>query len=133
MIANYSYNEAELTEASGAQAALIGVQLDNVPQHNASLWATRPFRLSDDVTLVLGGGVRHSGENTSFGFAFPTGLVAPSYTLVDALAELNWQNWSLRINANNLLGDDFYSACLARGDCFEGADRNVTGTLSYSF
>ena len=25
------------------------------------------------------------------------------------------------------------SACLARGDCFMGAERNVFGTLSYNF
>ena len=37
------------------------------------------------------------------------------------------------MNGTNLLNDDFYSACLARGDCFEGADRQVFGTLTYNF
>lgn len=125
LIANYAYNEAEVVGTN--------VQLDNVPRHNASLWATRPFRLSDDVTLVVGGGVRHSAKNRSFGAAFPDGIVTPSYTLVDALAELSWQQWSFRLNATNLLGENYYSACLARGDCFQGAERNVMGTLSYNF
>ena len=35
--------------------------------------------------------------------------------------------------AIGLLGEDYYSACLARGDCFMGAERNVFGTLSYNF
>ena len=37
------------------------------------------------------------------------------------------------MNATNLLGERYYSACLARGDCFMGAERNVFGTVSYNF
>ena len=125
LIGNASYNEAEVTG--------VGRQLDNVPKYNASLWATRPFDLGNDLQLVVGGGVRHSGRSTSFGAAFPAGITTPSYTLVDALAELSWEQWSLRLNATNLLGTDYYSACLARGDCFQGAERNLMATLGYSF
>ncbi|MCL6252226.1 TonB-dependent siderophore receptor [Altererythrobacter sp. KTW20L] len=125
LIANYSYNEAEVTGTDR--------QLDNVPKTNASVWATKPFQLSEGVSLLVGGGVRHSGRSRSFGAAFPLGLVTPSYTLVDALAEVSWDQFSFRLNATNLLGKDYYSACLARGDCFQGAERNVMGTLSYNF
>jgi iron complex outermembrane receptor protein len=125
LIANYSYNEAEI---DGTHE-----QLENVPKHNASLWATRPFALPKEMTLTLGGGVRHSGKNRSFGPAFPAGIVTPAYSLVDAYAELAWKRWSFALNATNLLGEEFYSACLARGDCFIGAERNVYGTLSYRF
>jgi len=125
LIANYSYNEAEIDGTNQ--------QLDNVPKTNASLWALRPFQLGGEAVLTLGGGVRHSGENTSYGFAFPNGIVTPDYTLVDAVAELEWRNWSFALNATNLLGEDYYAACLARGDCWFGAERNIFGTLSYSF
>lgn len=125
ILANFSYNKAE--EAGSGQ------QLDNVPKYNASLWATRPFQLSPDVALLLGGGVRHTGAQRSYGPAFPDGLRTPGYTLVDALAEVSWQNWSFRVNATNLLGKSFYSSCLARGDCFMGEERNVFGTVSYRF
>lgn len=125
LIANYSYNEAE---EDGTDR-----QLDNVPKHNASIWASRSFALSDEMTLTLGGGVRYSGKNRSYGPAFPNGIVTPDYTLVDAYAELSWRKWSFSLNATNLLGEDYYSACLARGDCFNGAERNVFGTLSYRF
>ena len=125
ILANFSYNKAEM--------AGTGQQLDNVPKYNASLWATRPFQLSADVSLLLGGGVRHTGAQRSYGAAFPDGLRTPGYTLVDALAEVNWQNWSFRVNATNLLGKRFYSSCLARGDCFMGEARNVFGTVSYHF
>lgn len=125
LIANLSYNEAE---EDGTDQ-----QLDNVPKFNASLWAARPFDLGNDMVLTLGGGVRHSGKNKSWGPAFPNGVVTPDYTLVDAYAELGWRNWSFAVNATNLLGEDHYSACLARGDCFNGAERNVFGTLRYRF
>jgi iron complex outermembrane receptor protein len=125
LIANYSYNEAEIEGT--------GVQLDNVPKHNASIWVTKPFALTQEVDLTLGGGLRYAGEGRSYGPAFPDGILTPDYVLADAFAELTWGNWSLAVNATNLFGKDYYSACLARGDCFQGAERNVYGTLGYRF
>lgn len=125
LIANYSYNEAEIDGTNQ--------QIDNVPKHNASLWAARSFELANDIALRLGAGVRYAGENRSFSPAFPNGIVTPDYTLVDGFAELRWKRWSFAVNATNLLGEDYYSACLARGDCFVGAERNVFGTVSYRF
>src|SRR5690606_31718970 len=66
-IANYSYNEAEVAGTDQ--------QADNVPKHNASRWATKPSRLGDEVSLLLGGGVRHTAKNRSYGWAFPAGIV----------------------------------------------------------
>lgn len=125
LIANASYNEAEVEDT--------GQQLDNVPKFNASLWAMKDFRLTGETTARLGAGVRHVGKNKSYGPAFPDGITTPAFTLVDAVAEVSWQNWSLAVNATNLLGKDYYSACLARGDCFMGSERNVFGTVSYRF
>ena len=125
LIANASYNEAEVEDT--------GRQLDNVPRFNASLWAMKDFRLTDETNARLGAGVRHVGKNESFGAAFPDGITTPSYTLVDAVAEVSWRSWSLAINATNLLGEDYYASCLARGDCFIGSERNVFGTVSYRF
>ena len=125
LIANLSYNE---TEIDGT-----GVQLDNVPKFNASAWASKQFELNGEMTLFLGAGVRHAGSNTSYGFAFPNGIETPGNTQVDAVAEIGWQNWSVRVNATNLLGEEYFSACLARGDCFLGAERNVYATLTRRF
>lgn len=125
IIANYSYNEAE-DDATGRQ-------LDNVPKTVASLWGTKTFFVGNGASLRFGAGVRHVGENFSYGAAFPNGLRTPSNTLVDALAELRWEQWRVSVNATNLFGEDYYAACLARGDCFVGEDRNVFATLSYDF
>jgi iron complex outermembrane receptor protein len=125
LLGNISYNKAEVEGT--------GVQLDNVPKFNASLWATKTIDLGNEMSLMLGGGINHTGSNRSYGFAFPDGILTPSYTLVDALARLDWRQWRFQLNATNLLGEEFYSACLARGDCFMGAERNVYGTVSYRF
>lgn len=125
LIAGLSYNKAEIDGT--------GVQLDNVPKFNASLWAMRRFALSDELSLMLGGGVNHTGANWSYGDAFPDGIRTPAYTLVDAMVSLDWQRLRFQLNATNLLGKEYYSACLARGDCFMGSERNVYGTLSYRF
>ncbi|ASK87937.1 TonB-dependent siderophore receptor [Sphingorhabdus sp. SMR4y] len=125
VIANASYNEAEVEGT--------GQQLDNVPKFNASLWTTKGFALGNDTSLLLGGGVRHVGKQRSFGPAFPDGVLTPSYTLVDMLAEVTYANWSFALNATNLFDKRHYSACLARGDCFMGSERNIMGTVSYRF
>ncbi|WP_288486364.1 TonB-dependent siderophore receptor [uncultured Novosphingobium sp.] len=133
IVANFSYNDAAVSKSTYAYE--IGKQMENVPKYNASLWASRPFDLSDELRLLLGGGVRYSGANKSYSeSAFPNGLRTPSYTLVDALAELRWrEHWTFSVNATNLLDKRFYSACLARGDCFMGEERQVFGTVSYRF
>lgn len=125
LIANASYNEAEIEGTDR--------QLDNVPKFNASFWTTKTFPLGQDISLLLGGGVRHVGENRSYGPAFPNGVLTPSFTLVDALAEVTFDRWSFAVNATNLLDKRYYAACLARGDCFVGSERNVFGTVSYRF
>ena len=125
LIANLSYNEAELDGTNR--------QLDNVPKFNASLWATKGFALSEGSSLLLGGGARHVGKNRSFGPAFPGGIVTPAFTLFDAFAEVTVDRWSFAVNATNLFDKRYYSACLARGDCFMGSERNVFGTVSYRF
>ena len=58
---------------------------------------------------------------------------AEARELVDAYAELAWSDWSLALNATNLFDESYYSACLARGDCFLGAERNVYATLTRRF
>ncbi|MES2497236.1 MAG: TonB-dependent siderophore receptor [Pseudomonadota bacterium] len=127
IIANYSFNKAAPKET--------GIQLDNVPRKSASLWGTKSFAVNSDATLRLGGGVRHIDTNYSRTItATSTKIVrTPSYTLVDALVEVSWQDWSLAVNATNLFNKKYYAACLSRGDCFIGAERNIFATLTKRF
>jgi len=119
---NYGYNKLS---ANGATA------FDYLPRHNASIWSTRTIRVSDEASLRLGAGVRHTGKSRSASAVWT--IVTRQNTLADALAEIAWKDWRFTVNATNLLGERFFATCLARGDCFVGAPRNVMGTLAYRF
>lgn len=132
IIVNYGYNKV----------TSLNTAFDYLPRHNASVWATRTIDLSDRASVRIGGGVRYTGKSFSTGFGgydpvtgdpFNWTIVTPDRTLVDALVSLTWDKWSLSVNATNLLGEKFYASCLARGDCFIGAERNIMGTLAYRF
>jgi iron complex outermembrane receptor protein len=110
-----------------ANYSQVDIPVDDVAKHNASIWTTKTFRMNEQTALRLGGGVRHTSARHS------GTMSTPAYTLVDALAEVIHGPWTFAINANNLLGKKYFANCLSRGDCFNGADRNVFGTVSYRF
>ncbi len=122
LLANYGYTKLKSETNSN---------LDYMPRHTASFWTTKTFGLPDEAQLRLGGGVVHSGKSVSTSAIWS--IVTPSRTTVDALAEINWNSWRFAVNATNLLNNHYYASCLARGDCFIGAPRNVMGTVGFRF
>lgn len=136
LLVNYGYNELD---------SEVNSSLDYMPRHTASVWSTKTFGKRDGAQLRLGAGVVYNGNSKSTGPLDPYGLnpvipagtlytiVTPSRTTVDALAEISWQNYRLALNATNLLNNEYYASCLARGDCFMGAPRNVMATLGFRF
>lgn len=122
LLANYGYSKLK---------SETNTSLDYMPRHTASLWSTKTFGLPGEAQLRLGGGVVYSGKSVSTSDIWS--IVTPSRTTVDALAEINWNNWRFAVNATNLLDNKYYASCLARGDCFVGAPRNVMGTVGYRF
>lgn len=122
LLANYGYSKLK---------SETNTSLDYMPRHTASLWSTKTFGLADEAQLRLGGGVVYSGKSVSTSAIWS--IVTPSRTTVDALAGITWQDWRFALNATNLLNKKFYASCLARGDCFMGAPRNVMGTVGFRF
>lgn len=122
LLANYGY--AKLKSETNTS-------LDYMPRHTASIWSTKTFGLAEEAQLRLGAGVVYNGKSISTSSIWS--IVTPSRTTVDGLAEINWQNWRFALNATNLLNNKFYASCLARGDCFMGAPRNVMGTVGFRF
>ena len=53
--------------------------------------------------------------------------------MADALVELNRDQWRIAVNATNLFDNRAFASCLARGDCFVSAPRNIMATLGYRF
>lgn len=122
LLANYGYSKLK---------SETNTSLDYMPRHTASLWTTKTFGLPDEGQLRLGGGVVHSGKSVSTSAIWS--IVTPSRTAVDALAEINWDSWRLALNATNLLNNKYFASCLARGDCFVGAPRNIMVTVGVRF
>lgn len=136
LLLNYGYNELK---------SEVNTSLDYMPRHTASAWSTKTFGMAGDARLRLGAGVVYNGSSRSTGPLDPYGLnaaipagtpytiITPSRTTVDMLAEITWDKWRLALNATNLLNDKGFASCLARGDCFVAAPRNVMGTLGFRF
>lgn len=136
LLVNYGYSEL---------ASEVNSSLDYMPRHTASIWSTKTFGDADGPQLRLGAGVVYSGKSVSTGPIDPYGLnpaiavgtlytiETPSRTTVDALAEITWDKWRLALNATNLLNSKSFASCLARGDCFMAAPRNVMATLGVRF
>lgn len=122
LLVNYGYNKLR---------SETNTDLDYLPRHIASIWSTKTFSLTDAAQLRVGAGVVYTGKRRSDGPAW--NITTPSNTTIDALAEVSWNNWRFALNATNLLNNKFYASCLARGDCFMGAPRNVMATLGYRF
>ncbi|MEH3040369.1 MAG: TonB-dependent siderophore receptor [Sphingomonas paucimobilis] len=136
LLLNYGYNELK---------SETNTSLDYMPRHTASAWSTKTFDMPGEARLRLGAGVVYNGNSRSTGALDPYGLnstipagalytiVTPSRTTVDALAEITWDQWRLAVNATNLLDEKAFASCLARGDCFVAAPRNVMATLGVRF
>ncbi len=123
-------NDYEFSLGYGYQHVAGGGMTDFNARHVASGWASRRWVLGT-ATVRLGAGVRYIGRQTSSNAAWT--IVTPGRTQADALAELDHGTWRLRLNATNLLDDRAYAYCLARGDCFASAPRNVMLSATYRF
>lgn len=127
--ASYSRNEAEVTKSNFAPE--VGRRLNDTPQDLASVWLAKGFRVGDDMLLRTGLGGRYVGSTVSTGAT--STVRTPSYTLADALLELQLPEWSFALNVTNLFDKAYFAPCRNFGDCFSGNPRTVVGTVTYRF
>lgn len=135
LLVNYGYSKLK---------SEVNTSLEYMPRHTASVWSTKTFGETDGAQLRLGAGVVYNGKSKSTGAIDPYGLdpsipegtlytvTSSARTTVDALAEVTWADWRFALNATNLFNEKAF-ICLARGDCFMGAPRNVMATVGYRF
>ena len=136
--ASYSYMHART--GAGPDTLSEKLRISAVPTHQASLSGEKRFKLGNAFALRLGGGVRYVGparESVVFHDPVPAGqiesLKTPGFTLLDAIAGLEWDRWSLTVNATNLFDKHYYGSCSPRTACGPGYGRNVIATLGYGF
>jgi len=123
--ASYAHTDSRVTDP-GAPVT----QLTLTPKDQASLFADYTFQDGPVAGLGGGAGVRYIGSN--YGDT-ANQWKDPSYTLVDAVLHYDFDKWSLKVAASNLLDHIYIAQCSSESDCFYGLRRNVTATLSRKF
>ena len=113
------------------------------PDNTASLWTEWDPQEGPLADLRIGAGIRYVGSNESNGTAFleinnfaptPIRVETDAVTVFDFFAAYDF-NDKLQgsLNIRNLTDKEYFSTCLARGDCFVGEERTIVGTLNYRF
>lgn len=126
VIATYSRTDTKVLKGAPADE---GKRLVSVPENMASLWSQHRFSIGGVPGFSAGFGARYVGAS----WDGLDRLKTPSTTLFDAMVGYEYRNWNFTVNASNLEDETYYTTCLARGDCFIGSRRTVTGTVGYSF
>nr|WP_242533380.1 TonB-dependent siderophore receptor [Niveibacterium umoris] len=118
---SYTYMNALIDAGAASQ---VGQVPGNTPRHSGSLWTTYAWRAWKVGTGVQGMSGRTPPENYT--------NRAPGYARWDAMAEYNWQRYTLRVNFDNLL-DKLYYDGLYRGHVVPGVGRSGSVTLDINF
>lgn len=115
LIAHYNFTDAD-------------EQLEELPRHQAALWAKWRLPLAAVEGISIGAGVRHMSS-----FADGLAPTTPAHTLLDALVTWEHRDWRVALNASNLTDKKYVATCLERGDCWFGARRNVVVSVTRSW
>lgn len=107
-------------------------QLEGLPRHQAAVWAKYRFAIAGAPGFSAGAGVRYMGafRDVSFGGYGPR---IPSVALLDLVFAYETAKWRYALNINNATDKEYFSTCLARGDCWWGTRRNVVASATYRF
>ncbi|MEG3179324.1 TonB-dependent siderophore receptor [Sphingomonas sp. LT1P40] len=133
LTASYSYTQAKVLTATSSAAA--GARIANLPEHQATFWATKGFDLSNDIGLKVGGGVRYNSSKID-SFA---NFVTPDFTVADAMVELTYgEGWTFGINASNIFDTTIYTSCsrnpaAPEGYCYLSRDRTILASIRKKF
>lgn len=120
--ASYAYTKAEVTRSNTGNE---GQKTGGMPRNMLSVWGDYRFGQVGPGQLRAGAGVRYVDEVPGL---FNTSVVAPSYTLVDAMLGYEVGPWDLTLNASNLTDEDYVNYTYA---AFYGAERQITAGVAY--
>ena len=119
LVGNLSYVDSEVTEDSDAQ--YIGKTPSQIANKLASFWGNYRFFDGKLAGLKLGAGVRYIGD--TYADNTETNKV-PSYTLFDAMASYQWNNYKFQVMAKNTCDSNI---------CYYGDSRNVIASVTYDW
>jgi catecholate siderophore receptor len=124
LFGSYTFMNSEITRSNNA--AEVGKEFANTPDHSASVWTT--YRMPRGIEI--GGGAQYVGDrfNNNSG-----ARVAPAYWLLDAMAAYRIsEQLTLRLNGLNL-ADEQYIDRVGGGHFIPGPSRSVMLTADVGF
>ena len=100
-----------------------------------SLWCGTCVRNSSRCARVATAlaGVTPNSVRWMSAFHDRSGPRIPSSALIDLLLAWDAPQWRLALNVANAADKTYFATCLARGDCWWGARRNVVLNITYKF
>lgn len=130
--ASYTYTDSEVTKSNGPD---LGGRLPMTPKHKLSALVDYTFQ---DGPLA-GFGASFGGRYTSETVGNQLGTYEPllywnkALTLWDASAHYDLNDWRLAVTASNLFDKEYVARCSAAANCFYGARRVVTASITRRF
>lgn len=119
LIANYTYIDVDH-------------KLIDTPRNQVSVWGKYRFSIAGVPGFSAGAGVRYmSGFRDVEGAG--AGPYVQSVALLDLMLAYESAKWRYALNINNATDKTYFSTCLARGDCWYGARRNIVASATYRF
>jgi len=111
------------------------VPFASIAEDQASAWVQYQPEEGPLSNFKAGFGIRYLGENESNGIGLvgPIRVVTDGVVLGDLLIGYETDNWDLTLNARNIMDEEYYGTCLARGDCFPGEQRTVVARVARRF
>jgi iron complex outermembrane receptor protein len=111
------------------------VPFASIAEDQASAWVQYQPEEGPLSNFKAGFGIRYLGENESNGIGLvgPIRVVTDGVVLGDLLIGYETENWDLTLNARNIMDEEYYGTCLARGDCFPGEQRTVVARVARRF
>jgi len=130
--AAYTYTDVRYKKSSPEEQ---GRRAIYAPRNQASAWLSYDVKSGPLDGLTLGSGVRYVNGVASDRANTHT---LPSYTVMDLavgydLSKVGLKGLSAQLNVNNLTDKRYVATCNSLSYCYFGAERNIVGSLSYSF
>jgi catecholate siderophore receptor len=138
--ANYAFLDSEVLQGVSDNQAGQGLDytrgdhLTNTPEHSLGLWTT--YDLSSQWQVGYGANYLGKVWLTQHSATNPSGplVTAPGYVTHRAMVNYRWtRDFSLQLNATNLLDKEYYTRPRNNGWATPGDARSVVLTASYTF
>ncbi|MDK9687108.1 TonB-dependent receptor [Halomonas sp. LC1] len=123
VIANYAYNNAEVTEDEVTEN--VGKTKEGAPHHMATLWGK--YDLGNG--FAVGAGAEYVGERETF----EEGFTLPDYTLYNAGLFYETGGLNVSLMGKNLTDEEHWTGGYYPGRVYPGDQLKVTLSASYAF